>query len=166
VIGETHGAATGLLLVSGGLYCVFQTLISYHTVKVGLNTKCTLFFRSAVSCILIFSGAGYYFFKWSSYTEFRGSESSIKVANWSPDNGGYTLHVAASAGEWIACLSLAIYPSLFHNEFQTFSIEDICVEYKGMTKNGDYSVIKQSKDEDADGELDNLSQRDQPISCK
>ena len=52
----------------------------------------------------------------------------LTVANWSPDYDGYTLHVAASAGRWIACLSLAIYPSLFHKEFQTFSIEDICVE--------------------------------------
>ena len=138
-----------LLLVSGVLYYWFQTVISYHAATLGLNTKCMFVFRLAVCCILTVTGILYPFFKWFSYTQFKGSHSSTKVANWKPKNGGYSLHVVNCAGEWIACLSLAIYASSFYKEFQSFSVEVSCIENKRGSKtdkDGDYSVINQGNE--------------------
>ena len=136
-------------MASGVLYYWFQTVISYHAVKVGLNTRCMFFFRLAISCILTFTGVGYPIFKWLSYTLFRGSNSSISVAYWQPKDGGYTLHVFNCAGEWVACLCLAIYMASFYKEFQNFSITtEVCYiendEFKGRKK-VDYPKLMQSK---------------------
>lgn len=89
----------------------------------------------------------YPFFKYFSYTQFN--YSPIKEANWKPKNGGYSLHVVNCAGEWIACLSLAIYASSFYKEFQSFSVEVFCVENIATSKtdkDGDYSLINQGKE--------------------
>ncbi|XP_078381442.1 DNA damage-regulated autophagy modulator protein 2-like [Oculina patagonica] len=139
-IRSVHNAGTALLLVSGALYYWLQTLITYHTVKVGLNSKCMFIFRLAVSCVLTFTGVGYDFLKRYSYTKFSGSDSFIRLANWGPEDGGYAVHVVDSAGEWIACLSLAIYAMSFYQEFQTLSIE-VCYELIG-SKDGNYTEIE------------------------
>ena len=146
---NVHDAGTALLVVSGVLYYWFQTIISYHTVTLGLITKCIFVFRLAVSCVLTLSGMLYPFFKWYSNTLFKGSHSPIKVANWKPKHGGYSIHVIDSAEEWIACLSLAIYAVSFFKEFEAFSVEVCCVENKGTSETdggGDYSLINQGKE--------------------
>ena len=80
---------------------------------------------------------------------FSGSDSFSKVASWNPKEDGYAVHVADSAGEWIACLSLAIYAVSFYKEFQTFSVEVCFVENDELKgeKHGGYSKIKQNKEE-------------------
>ncbi|XP_078371426.1 DNA damage-regulated autophagy modulator protein 1-like [Oculina patagonica] len=128
-LAKLHDAGTALLLVSGVLYYWFQTIISYHVVKVGLNSKCMFVFRLAVSCTMTFTGVGYPFFKWFSDTMFSGN-----TAQWRPSDGGYTLHVINSAGEWVACLCLAIYAASFYKEFQTFSIEVCGVKNNELIK--------------------------------
>ena len=143
-IGKVHDVGTALLLVSGLVYYWFQTVISYHTITVGLNTKCMFVFRLAVCCIMTFTGVGYPFLKWFSYTKFTGDEG---VEHWKPKDGGYALHVIGNAGEWIACLSLAMYAVSFYKEFQKFSVEVCCVENdeRETVKNTEYSPIKQSE---------------------
>ena len=76
---------------------------------------------------------------------FTGNNS---VANWKPEDSGYTLHVMSTAGEWIAMLGLAMYAASFYKEFQTFSVEVCCVENDGTetVKNTEYSPIKQKED--------------------
>ena len=103
-----------------------------------------------MSCILTFSGVGYPFFKWFSYTNFRDSESTTKVANWNPKNNGYALHVASCVVEWIACLSLAIYAASFYEEFHSLSVEVCYVKNDRMKreKNGDYTRVKQNTDKE------------------
>ena len=78
---------------------------------------------------------------------FTGSRG---VAHWRPQDGGYPMHMVNCAGEWIACLSLAIYAASFYKEFQTFSVEVCYVENDELIgeKNGDYSEMKQSLDEE------------------
>ena len=134
-LAKLHDAGTVLLLVSGVLYYWFQTIISYHAVKVGLNSKCVFILRLAVSCTMSFTGVGYPFFKWYSDTKFSGN-----TATWKPKDGGYALHVVNCTGEWIACLCLALYAVSFYKEFQTFSIE-VC----GVR---DYMQITSGKDEE------------------
>ncbi|KAJ7356177.1 autophagy modulator [Desmophyllum pertusum] len=114
-LGKIHDAGTAFLLVCGILYYWLQTAISYHTVKVGFNSKCVFTYRLVLSGIMTFTGVGYPFFKWFSYTKFNGS-----VEYWSPGDGGYILHVVNCAGEWVACLSLALYAVSFYKEFQNF----------------------------------------------
>ena len=93
---------------------------------------------------MTFTGVGYPFLKWFSYTKFTGDEG---VKHWKPKDGGYALHVTGNAGEWIACLSLAIYAVSFYKEFQKFSVEVCCVENdeRETVKNTEYSPIKQSE---------------------
>ena len=113
-LGNLHDAGTALLFVSGVLYYWLQTVISYHAIKVGVNSKCVFAFRLAVSCIVTFTGVGYPFFK------YAGNE-----VEWNTSDDGYIVRVIGSAGEWVACLGLALYAVSFYREFQTFSIE-IC----------------------------------------
>ena len=96
---------------------------------------------------MTFTALGYPFFKYLSYTMFTGSRG---VAHWRPQDGGYPMHMVNCAGEWIACLSLAIYAASFYKEFQTFSVEVCYVENDELIgeKNGDYSEMKQSLDEE------------------
>ena len=93
-----------------------------------------------------FTGVAYPFFKWFSYSKFSGD----RVANWKLKDGGYILHMANCTGEWIACLSLAIYAASFYKEFQTFSVEVCYVENDEMKedRNINYKKIKQRKDEE------------------
>ena len=143
-LGKIHDAGTAFLLVCGILYYWLQTAISYHTVKVGFNSKCVFTYRLVLSGIMTFTGVGYPFFKWFSYTKFNGS-----VEYWSPGDGGYILHVVSSAGEWVVCLSLALYAVSFYKEFQTFSVEVCCVKNNELKrgKDGDYKQIKSGNDE-------------------
>ena len=91
------------------------------------------------------TGIAYPLLKPVSYQMFKRHINSINLANWEPEDGGYAVHVADCAGEWIACLSLAIYGATFYKEFQDFSIEICYVEGKG---NGNYSKIKQMENDD------------------
>ena len=95
---------------------------------------------------MFFTGVAYPFFKWFSYSKFRGDS----VAKWKVKDGGYILHVASSTGEWIACLSLAIYAASFYKEFQTFAIKVCYVENDETKKerNINYKKIEQTKDEE------------------
>ena len=137
------------MYVSGVLYYWFQTLISYHTVKVGLDTKYMFVFRLAVSCVLTLTGVGFPFLTWFSYTEFSDSNNSIKVATWKAEENGYSLHVINSAVEWIASLSFAIYAASFYKDFKTFSLEVYCVQRNELKveKHEDCAKVKRSNDE-------------------
>ena len=142
-LAKLHDAGTALLLVSGVVYYWLQTVISYHVIKVGINSKCAFAFRLTLSCIMTFTGVGFPFFKWYSYTKFSGN-----VSLWNASDSGYILHVLNSAGEWVACLCLALYPVSLYKEFQTFSIEVCCVENNVLArrKKGDYTEITSAKD--------------------
>lgn len=143
-LGKLHDAGTALLLFSSVIYYWLQTVISYHVIKVGINSKCVFAFRLTLSCILTFTGIGYPFLKWNSYTKFSGN-----VSFWNPSDDGYILHVSSSVGEWIACLCLALYVVSFYKEFQTFSIEVSCVENNAPARRekGDYKQLASSKDQ-------------------
>ena len=144
-LAKIHDAGTALLLVSAVFYYWFQTIISYHAVKVSLNSKCMFVFRLAVSCTMTLTGIAYPFFKWYSDTKFSGD-----TAHWKPSDGGYALHVVNCAGEWVACLCLALYAASFYKEFQTFSI-GVCgngINELRRGNNGYFTQIISSKDED------------------
>ena len=96
---------------------------------------------------MTFTGVGYPFFKWVSNTKFSGN-----TAHWNPNDGGYALHVINCTGEWVACSCLALYPASFYKEFQNFSIEVCAVQSNELerVKNGEYTEIASSKDEDDD----------------
>ena len=142
-LGNFHNAATALLLVSGILYLWFQSAIGYFTAKMGLHSKWVFIFRLVVSCIITCAGIWYPFFKWFSKTRLGSSE-----AFWSPDDGGYALHLFSTIGEWVACLCLALFPASFYEEFKTFSLEIHHVKVKELTdsKKTDYVKIETNND--------------------
>lgn len=107
---------------------MFQTLITFYGVKVGLNTKCMFFLLFAVSCAITLTGVGFPFFKLFSYTKFHGSND---IAHWKLNDGGYSLHLLNCLGECITCFILAFYQMSYHKDCQTFSIEVCCVENNG-----------------------------------
>ena len=91
------------------------------------------------------TGIAYPFFKYYSDAKFTGDK-----AHWKPSDDGYALHVVNCTGEWVACLCLALYAASFYKEFQTFSI-GVCGNGNNELrrgKNGDYTQITSSKDED------------------
>ena len=55
------------------------------------------------------TGTAYYPLKKLSYSLYGGHISFTEVANWEPKDAGYAVHVLDTTGEWVACLSLAIY---------------------------------------------------------
>ena len=144
-LGNFHNAATALLLVSGILYLWFQSAIGFFTAKMGLHSKWVFIFRLVVSCIITCSGIGYPFFKWFSKTRLQTGSSE---AFWSPDDGGYALHLFSTIGEWVACLCLALFPASFYEEFKTFSLEIHHVKVKEHTdsKKSDYVKIGTNDD--------------------
>ncbi|XP_068701554.1 DNA damage-regulated autophagy modulator protein 1-like [Montipora foliosa] len=151
-LGGVHNAGSTLLFLSGVVYFWFQTLISFFTIKIGPNTKCTFFFRLSVSFVMTIVGLEFPVSFYLSYLKFHGSNAAF----WDKDDGGYELHMLHSAGEWVTCLCIAIYVSSFYKEFQSFSIE-VCAVAKGeiqTDKDGDYSKIKQHEDNQDD--LDNF----------
>ncbi|CAH3039323.1 unnamed protein product [Porites lobata] len=155
-IDRVHNAGTLMLFLGGGVYFWFQTLISYHGIAVKLNSKSMFLFRLAVSCIVTITGVVYPFLKDFAYTKYSGRVqlNSITAAHWSPNEGGWAIQVASNAGEWIDCLSLAIYAASFYKEFQTFSLDVSYVENAELEKgwNGKYSKIRQSKEEEVSDE--------------
>ena len=141
-----------MLFLGGGVYFWFQTLISYHGIAVKLNSKSMFLFRLAVSCIVTITGVVYPFLKDFAYTKYSGRVqlNSVTAAHWSPNEGGWAVQVASNAGEWIDCLSLAIYAASFYKESQTFSLDVSYVENAELEKgwNLKYSKIRQSKEEE------------------
>ncbi|XP_073254502.1 DNA damage-regulated autophagy modulator protein 1-like [Porites lutea] len=155
-IDRVHNAGTLMLFLGGGVYFWFQTLISYHGIAVKLNSKSMFLFRLAVSCIVTITGVVYPFLKDFAYTKYSGRVqlNSVTAAHWSPNEGGWAVQVASNAGEWIDCLSLAIYAASFYKEFQTFSLDVSYVENAELEKgwNLKYSKIRQSKEEEVSDE--------------
>ena len=145
-----------MLFLGGGVYFWFQSLISYHGIAVKLNSKSIFLFRLAVSCIVTITGVVYPFLKDFAYTKYSGRVqlNSVTAAHWSPNEGGWAVQVSSNAGEWIDCLSLAIYAASFYKEFQTFSLDVSYVENAELEKgwNGKYSKIRQSKEEEVSDE--------------
>ena len=144
-LGKLHDAATALLLVSAIPYLWLQTAITFFTAKMGLHSKWVFIFRLVVSCTMTCTGIGYPFFKWFSTTKLQTGSSE---AFWSPDDGGYALHLFSTIGEWVACLCLALFPASFYEEFKTFSLEIHHVKVKEHTdsKESDYVKIETNDD--------------------
>lgn len=91
-------------------------------------------FRLAIVATLTLTAVGYLLFKTFYDAGFKGSNNSIKVANWNSPSSGY---------------SFAIFVASFFTDFQTFFFE-VCFirndELK-VKKESDCFLIEQRKDE-------------------
>ena len=115
---KVHDAGSAMVFVSGALCSWCQTFISYHVINTGLNSRCMFAVRLTLSFMITVTGGLYPVFKYKGNLVFEGN-----TAHWNPENAGFALHVASTAGEWILCFCLAAYMASFHREFQNFSVD-------------------------------------------
>ena len=115
---KLHDAGTALLLFSGVLYYWFRTVISYHVIKAGVNSKCVFAFRlTPLSCIIPFFLSFFFlflfFFFCGSLPRFLIFNSAIKLSSVSV--GSFSLLLKQSRLLFFFFLSLFIFITALHS---------------------------------------------------
>ncbi|XP_046400853.1 DNA damage-regulated autophagy modulator protein 2 [Ischnura elegans] len=114
-----HLTGAFLCFGMGTLYFWTQAFASYHIhpfvdglwlahVRIILSVICTIFF-----VVLSITGV-------ASHLLFHGSDPR----KWYPEDGGWGLHVASTASEWVVACAFCLYILSFVPEFRRISIEE------------------------------------------
>ena len=149
-----HDVGAVLLFVGGMFYCVIQTIITYSMFRIEHNSLCMFIARLACSFLLLIGVPTFLITSVFAYDEFARSGTPRSVAQWRPEDAGYSLHVLSNLAEWLCVWCFGIFVLSFCGEFQRVSFAVQCTpKSSGSGKSADLASYKSIKTED-DAETD------------
>ena len=121
-----HDVGAVMLFGCGAVYCWVQTLMTYKTSLLGLTSVLQFVLRLLLTCVLTVFGSIFFVAEMFAYDDFR-YQSQHTVAQWSPEDPGYGLHVLSNVSEWISAVCFGLFGLTFFNEFQNVSLSVECI---------------------------------------
>ncbi|KAK3696701.1 hypothetical protein QZH41_013066 [Actinostola sp. cb2023] len=151
-----HDLGSVFLFAGGAFYFWSQTILTYHFANAGLISKCMFGFRLVLTIIISICGIVFFAAEIPAYKQFLASGSKHTIQQWTPEDGGYTLHVLSDACEWVGASLFTIVISTFYGEFQKISLSVNCSleGYEGIVgSTAKYSTFGRINGENAEDEL-------------
>ena len=135
-----HHVAAFLVFVTGILYCILQTFLSFQVVSYSINTLKICYIRLILTMSAVFNFSLFIIGKLvlKNLLEQPTNNSRIREDPW------FYLHVIANFSEWLMCLSFTWFALTFISEFQKIEISAIFKFNNDKSSNSSQSISSPS----------------------
>ena len=158
---EIHDSGAIVMFICSTLYFWVQSYLGYKIALYGLYSRWLCHFRSVVTGLMTITSVVYLVTSVISYQLFlKQNQYHHTTPLWQPADGGYRLHVASNAAEWMCFGFLIVLALTYFDEFQQVILlidaqekSPTIISYDGIGIGSSYEGIGGSYSEDLD--LDN-----------
>lgn len=121
-----------MVLTIGVLYCILQTIISFHMKRCGMNTKFLFSVRLFISAVGFILLVVHFVLRKIANDEWNKESRKNHTHSkdfWKPKDVGYWQHATSSLSEWLLMILFMVFLATFFGEFRTLRIRLSLLRY-------------------------------------
>ncbi|XP_062860122.1 DNA damage-regulated autophagy modulator protein 1 [Trichomycterus rosablanca] len=108
-----HDIGALVFFISGVIYIILQTIISYYSYPNG-TSKCVYYFRIAFALVAFVAAIP---------TIICAIQVNTTKLHWNPEDKDYTLHIVSAVSEWTVAFTFVFFFFTYIEEFKQFTLK-------------------------------------------